>query len=566
MASLPQQSHPRRRSSPEVDSQHAHSPPAHTPSAHSEDSQTIFVNSPPNEDIDGQAQQSARDATATAVQPTNPDDDPNVKKCWICFSDSTEDTPESSPWRDPCPCALVAHEECLLDWIADTEAPKNQRGNGLAKPQILCPQCKTEIKLARPRDVIVEGVSAMERLALRATTPAALTLLMGAVVQGSVTHGVHTIFRIFGSRDATRILQPLMRTHWTPWTDFDNRPRQIINMLLRRIIFEAQHWRLYFGVPLITPLLIASRTKLADSILPVLPVLFFATQAHSPATSDLDFTSWPPSASMSFAVLPYIRAAYNHFYERLWADKLKQWDLEVQPRSTQPDQGGADAQPANAGGQAPAEDDDNVFEVRIDGDIWNDWHEDVVEEQGRVVEDQQQQADDQQRQEMLNNAPAPPQQPPQDAAGAPPNIADNRPPPIQAAQPDPQAAAQPAGGERRLTFSPTAIAETVLGALIFPTIAELSGNLLKLALPTAWTTPGQVVKTGWFGSKGSVRPGSKGLLQEKWGRSLVGGCLFVVVKDAVMLYVKWRMARMHRERRVLDYDKDKKKKKRSARA
>lgn len=550
MASLPQQSQAPRRSSPGSDSRTAHSPPAQTPSARSEDSQTIFVNTPPNEASDNQAQPPAQDATATAAQPTNPDDDPNVKKCWICFSDSTEDTPETSPWRDPCPCALVAHEECLLDWIADTEAPKNARGNGLAKPQISCPQCKTEIKLARPRDVVVEGMGAIERLAVRATTPAALSLLVNVVVQGSFAHGMHTVYRIFGSRDGVRILQPLLRTYWRPWFDFNLPPRQVLNMLVHRMLYEAQHWRLYVGLPLITPLLIASRTRLADSILPVLPVLFFATQAHSPATSDLDFTSWPPSASMSFAVLPYIRAAYNHVYDRLWAAKVKQWDLEVQPRSTQPDQGNAGAQPANAGGQVPAEDDDNVFEVRIDGDIWNDWNEDVVAEQAERPNDQQ-------RQEMLNNAPAPPQQPPQEAgneaADPPPNIADNRPPAIPQAQP----AAQPAGGERRLTFSPTAIAETVLGALIFPTVAEISGNLLKLALPTSWTAPGQVATTtGWFGSK--MRPGTKGLLQEKWGRSLVGGCLFVVVKDAVVLYVKWRMAQMHRERRVLDYVKEKK--------
>lgn len=29
--------------------------------------------------------------------------------------------------------------------------------------------------------------------------------------------------------------------------------------------------------------------------------------------------------------------------------------------------------------------------------------------------------------------------------------------------------------------------------------------------------------------------------------------MFVVLKDAVMLYVRWRMARDHRMRRVLDY-------------
>jgi hypothetical protein len=38
---------------------------------------------------------------------------------------------------------------------------------------------------------------------------------------------------------------------------------------------------------------------------------------------------------------------------------------------------------------------------------------------------------------------------------------------------------------------------------------------------------------------------------------LVGGCLFVVLKDAVMLYVRWRSAKMHKERRVLDFQRKK---------
>jgi hypothetical protein len=111
----------------------------------------------------------------------------------------------------------------------------------------------------------------------------------------------------------------------------------------------------------------------------------------------------------------------------------------------------------------------------------------------------------------------------------------------------------------------------VLGALAFPTLAELSGEVLRLALPTSWTMPeaasagASVAAGGFLGALGlratpygstALRSG-RGLLQEKWGRSLVGGCLFVVLKDAVMLYVRWRSARMHRERRVLDFQRKK---------
>ena len=46
---------------------------------------------------------------------------------------------------------------------------------------------------------------------------------------------------------------------------------------------------------------------------------------------------------------------------------------------------------------------------------------------------------------------------------------------------------------------------------------------------------------------------------------MVGGCLFVGIKDAVMLYVRWKMAQNHRRRRVLDHDGGKKRGQSSAR-
>jgi hypothetical protein len=74
-----------------------------------------------------------------------------------------------------------------------------------------------------------------------------------------------------------------------------------------------------------------------------------------------------------------------------------------------------------------------------------------------------------------------------------------------------------------------------MGALFFPTISSVIGELLKVTLPKDW-----VFKRG-------------GLLQEKWGRSIVGGCLFVVLKDALVLYCKWKKARDFGKKRVLDY-------------
>ena len=564
MASIPQRQPSQRRGSPEQTSRTSPasqsqrpSSPVRARSATSEDSQTLYVGDKQDEQ---QEKQSQVDQASTSAQVEI--DDPNVKKCWICFADSTEDTPETSPWRDPCPCALVAHEECLLDWIADMEAPNKSRSRSIGAPQIQCPQCKSEIKLARPKNYVVDAVRGIERIGARAVTPGAVIVLTNLVGRASLAHGMHSVYRIFGADDGYRILRPLVQQWAAPPIDLDLPADQMRDVLVNAAMEHIKHWRLYVGLPLITPMLILSRTQLADSILPVLPILFFATQTHT-VHDDLNFTKWPPSASMAFALLPYLRSAYNAYYQRVWAEKETRWLKEIQPRSGQAqNEGNADGEAGDADQRVEdVADHEHIFEVRIDGGIWEE-----------DFDDEDEQAD-QARQDMPNNAPLPPQQAPQDQQGdqaAPaPNVPDNR-PPQNAGQQEPQPNEQPAGqqqaqpnnqapgrqqdGGRRLSFSPTAIAETVLGALIFPTIAELSGELIRLTLPKSWTS----MPTSSFSSRPGVRIGAKGLLQEKWGRSLVGGCLFVVFKDALMLYVRWKMAQMHRRRRVLDCDKSKK--------
>ncbi|KAK8192541.1 hypothetical protein M8818_007711 [Zalaria obscura] len=552
MASLPPRCASQRQPSPAepststtTEARISNSPTAR--SASSEDSQTVLLNAPSS-----QIQPSASPGP-------RPSDD--LKKCWICFSDESEDTPTTSAWRDPCPCALVAHEDCLLDWIADMESPTSRKRT-LGKPQILCPQCKSEIQLARPRSVVVDLVRAMERVAAKAVTPGALLVAFGTVVSACSAHGVYSINAVFGHEDARRILGPVINNygidiagrglafHRQTW-------RQDLLRLADPFREYLSHWRLRIGLPLITPTLVLSRTHFVDSILPVLPIVFFATQGD--ADTPLDFGHWPPSASLAMAVLPYLRGAYNTYYDRVWAAREKQWLKEIQPRNGQNDSGNE-----NADGEAEIVDDalrpqgdDNIFEIRVEGDIWDQWDAGEEQQEARqpppqLIQEQQaaQREQEEIRRDMLNDGPVPQAHPfhapPLDqAAGGAQEQGQQQQQQQQAPPPQPaQQQPQQNNGERRFSLSTTALAETILGALVFPTIASASGNLLQALLPRSWTT-----------QKG---PQSTGLLQAKWGRSLVGGCLFVVVKDAVMLYVRWKMAQQHRKRRVLDFDRKKK--------
>ena len=68
------------------------------------------------------------------------------------------------------------------------------------------------------------------------------------------------------------------------------------------------------------------------------------------------------------------------------------------------------------------------------------------------------------------------------------------------------------------------------------------GEILKVSLPLSWTkAPGR-----W-----SRR--SEGILQSRIGRTIIGGCMFVVLKDALFLYSKYSMAQNHKKRKVLNY-------------
>ena len=68
------------------------------------------------------------------------------------------------------------------------------------------------------------------------------------------------------------------------------------------------------------------------------------------------------------------------------------------------------------------------------------------------------------------------------------------------------------------------------------------GGILKLVLPHTWTTSPSIFER---------RAG--GVLQSRLGRSIVGGCLFIVLKDAVVLYSRFRLARDQKQRRVVDW-------------
>ncbi|KAF2712260.1 hypothetical protein K504DRAFT_464343 [Pleomassaria siparia CBS 279.74] len=537
MASLPPQRPSQRRQSPSpADSassaaQREQLDPTDSVSAASVNPQTLLLHSPPSRLSKSTVPQQR--ASSPQSQAAEPDVDP--RKCWICFSDETEDDPTSSAWRSPCPCVLVAHERCLLDWIADLEAPNSRRHAGGPAGKILCPQCKSEIKMKRPQSAVVNAVRRLEALTGKLLLPGFLLVASAGLAATLTLAGQTAIVQIFGIHDALLILKP---------RKLNIRDHESMTSLLFE--YMRWNWRVSLGVPLIPAVLVASRTTWADSILPFLPLIFFVNSGR-PQDDLLQFT-WPPSAAFTIAALPYVRGVYNAYYERVWQSREQQWLKEIQPRAGT-DEGNAEIRVEDEEIQDILREEDDIgdggdieeVELEVDFDIFAEWNDGGPVDNNNAIENPP---------VPIARGPGPPlNAPPEDdgeGMAAPINIAEHQHIPAPAPAPAPNVPRQPAQPrrqrirrERNINFSTTSLADTILGALVFPSVAAVAGEVLKAVLPKSWTTVPPLKPTGF--------------LQTRWGRNILGGCLFVGIKDAVMLYVRWKMARNHRMRTVLDY-------------
>jgi hypothetical protein len=240
---------------------------------------------------------------------------------------------------------------------------------------------------------------------------------------------------------------------------------------------------------------------------------------------------------LTFAALPYVRFAYFKLYRYLFADLEKQWDQALlrKPRE--------------------GETIDQLAQEQQERDRQE--REDVIMDLEFVVHGE----------EGHHVAPNVPQAPVQNQAdraeGNGPNRDAIRQPAPNGVQLEAQAGQQPAqqnnaqrghAVEWRQDISVNQVATSVMGALFFPAISSLMGDLLEVSLPRAWVRkPSQYILPFMMQSNSHFTVGIRGLLQEKWGRSVVGGCLFIVLKDALILYCKWRKAHIQQKRRVLDY-------------
>lgn len=275
MASLPPQT-PQRRSSPTEQSSSAATsdhevaqPEGQSNSANKDSSQSVMPNqSDTVHSEDSTTTQSTANTAAAAREP-------EPRHCWICLQDEGDEGSDNWTWRSPCPCNMQAHEDCMLEWIADLEAPYTRKGRPPGK--ILCPQCKAEIQVERPRDVVVSAMDLLNSIGRVLILPAGLAAFLGCLFSGSFVYGANSVFLVCGSdygwklfstsREYTSTLQMLLG---------DRLHRAMMKTLKITDPFMPisgpTNLTTFFLLPMIAPALILSRTSLADHAFAVLPI------------------------------------------------------------------------------------------------------------------------------------------------------------------------------------------------------------------------------------------------------------------------------------------------------
>ncbi|KAJ4361427.1 hypothetical protein N0V85_009407 [Neurospora sp. IMI 360204] len=508
----------------------------------------------------GTGSQADSDPVPNTLTRSNTD---NFKRCCICYEDEGERT--SEPVVRPCTCSLPVHETCLLRWYEENQ---NKSSNGVS-----CPQCKAPFKVEEPFDFVV----ALRRTIHSQFSKASPLILTSMVVSGtfasSATYGVIAASSFAGYEAALR------------WIGLDITPGQAVAIPLARRAQVGRMMMRLWSMSSIAPVVILSRA------VPFLANFFFvpfsAIYGLALIAQD-DHPTWPPSPTWAMVMMPYLHMSYNRFYnywlrpiDRRLNRALRGLETSLQPTvsaageteaqnnenqdggnrfilsdlldmgrtawillSNTPEEGGAELDVRIEIG-ANVVDDNDAAEFRPVDDSFlevSPYDQEVAtaieEAMGQVREAVPQYP------EYVQSQPASPEPAPAAAAAPPPQPT--------AARDRNNDRDRDRDGVELPPFSFTDLINNVVSSLLFPFISYGMGELLRLSLPRSWTSPPKPIVTSGFFKRGTIMQGGPGgLLQQRWGRSLAGGCLFVVIRDVFELYAKYRNVQVMKGRRIV---------------
>jgi len=304
-------------------------------------------------------------------------------------------------------------------------------------------------------------------------------------------------------------------------------------------------------------------------------MLTFFFQYGSRLFARNNLPQWPPSPAWALTMMPYIRLCYTSLYYETFGLLERDLNRALRGRLPNDDRPAPAVAPAAQGGeqnanQNPANQEEEVgiwtALFRLGGDFLGlldaaDGDEDELavdgvprEDGGReggelrlqlelvVGEDE----DDDEADEQQDVAREPDQFGAAQDDAAPARQIQDRRRGAERQQEQPAPAAQINNNNNAEDVPTGTILTSVINAtvtqLLLPVIAAGMGEVLRIALPKPWVT------------RPPLSPPT-GLLQQRWGRSLVGGCIFLVARDALSLYTKYRRVEMRKHRKVRNVER-----------
>ncbi|EMD35125.1 hypothetical protein CERSUDRAFT_107113 [Gelatoporia subvermispora B] len=258
-------------------------------------------------------------------------DDLRVKLCYICREEECveSDPGDSYPrvWVHPCNCSLVAHEQCLLQWLRAAEQDPVRSANAMK-----CPQCSVQYEfesenplLLRIMDSFSAGLTTVGRAFFWAGGGVVVFSCLFGVYIGCTAYGSYAIQEFLG-REMFNLLLSEDTGKW-PWHAFLHLPAIPFSLISARA-------GLFPNVPVATMLLAwAFSPPIATP--PADHLLEYVSRSHDevpPTTvgaADGELApliAWPPSPAMITILYPLVRSVYRTSF-----DRLRHWVLGTHP-------------------------------------------------------------------------------------------------------------------------------------------------------------------------------------------------------------------------------------------
>ncbi|KAI8454799.1 hypothetical protein BY996DRAFT_4581501 [Phakopsora pachyrhizi] len=242
------------------------------------------------------------------------------RKCWICYDDEDEEEEEGEGdaeggdgeitknskyqnWVKACKCSLTAHESCLLTWITTyqlSHPTSNNASSPLSTP-VKCPQCDTPYRLSQPDYRLLDFIYRLRKPYVSCLSWSALGCVFLGLGVATSSYGLWASRCFLGS------------SRWKRW------------------ITSSDDWRglsfvKMFQLSLVGPILILSRTRQLDSVLPFLPISLILSNLRANLIGDLpspDFQTirlrpvFPPDPALTLCLIPWARIGWSWIWGKV---------------------------------------------------------------------------------------------------------------------------------------------------------------------------------------------------------------------------------------------------------